>query len=124
MNLPHHTTCNFMVHKDYKIDLKFVFPICRINLRTQHLACPLINHYITIHHNIFLKSLPWEFRYRIMHQPLIEHMLINDLLLSNFIQTRQAGGGIRTRNNHLISLDGVFDSFFKFFLCFHAISTK
>ena len=122
MNLPHPTACD--VHKDYRISLKFAFPVCRINFRTQHHTRSLINHRVTIHHNIFLKSLPCEFPYRIIQQPLIIHMLINGLLLLKFIQTRHAGGGIRTKNNLFIPFDGVFGSFFKLFPCLHTISMR
>ena len=51
-------------------------------------------------------------------------MLINGLLLSKFIQTCHADGGNWTKNNLLIHLDGVFESFFKFFLCFDTLSTR
>ena len=47
---------------------------------------------VTIHHDIFLKSLPCEFPHRIFHQLQIIHMQINGLLLSKFIQTRHAAG--------------------------------
>ena len=67
MNFHHPTACNFMVYKDYKICLKFVFPICRISFRAQHLTCSLLNHRVAIRHDIFLKSLPCEFSYRIIH---------------------------------------------------------
>ena len=97
MNLLHHTIFGFMVYKDYKISLKFVFPIRRINFRIQHHACPFIDHHITIHHNIFLNSLPCKFSYRIIHWLLIILMLINNLLLSKFIQACHAKGGIRTK---------------------------
>ena len=97
MSLPHHTAYDFIVFIDYKISLKFVFPVCRINFRTERLACHLINHRITIHHNIFLKSLPCEFPYRIIHQPLIIEMLINDLLLPKFIWACHTVWGIRTK---------------------------
>ena len=117
-------TCDFMIYKDYKIGLKFVFPICRINLRIQHITCSFINHRITIHHEIFLKSFLCEFYRCIFLQSLIIYFLINGLLLSKFIQTCNTDGGIRAKNNLLIPLDGVFDSFFKFFLCFHTISTR
>ena len=121
MNLLRHTVYDFMV---YKISLKFSFPVCRINF-TQHLACPLINHRaIIIPHDIFLKSFQCEFSYRIIHQPLIIHILINDLLLSKFIQACHADRGIRTKNNLLVSFVGVFDSLFKLFLCFHTVSTS
>ena len=113
MNLPHHTAYDFIVYKDHKINLKFVFPIHGINFRIQQVACSLINHRITIHYDIFLKSLPCEFPYCIIYRPLIIHMLINDLLLS-FIQARHTGRDIRTKNNLLIPFDGVFDSFFRF----------
>ena len=117
-------TCDFMIYKDYKICLKFVFPICRINLRIQHITCSFINHRITIHHEIFLKSFLCEFYRCIFLQSLIIYFLINGLLLSKFIQTCNTDGGIRAKNNLLIPLDGVFDSFFKFFLCFHTVSTR
>ena len=42
----------------------------------------------------FLKSLPCEFPHCIIHQPLIIYFLIDDLLLSKFIQARHTGGGI------------------------------
>ena len=71
MKLLRLTTCDFMVYKDYKIGLKFIFPVCRINLRIQDITCPLINHFITIHHDIFfLKSFPCEFSHCIFHRPL------------------------------------------------------
>ena len=34
--------------KTIKIDLKFVFPVCGMSFRIQHLTCPLVNHYVTI----------------------------------------------------------------------------
>ena len=73
----------------------------------------------TIHHDIFLKSLPCEFPHCIIHQPLIIYFLIDDLLLSKFIQARHTGGGIWTKNNLFEPCDIVFDGFFKLFLCFH-----
>ena len=93
MKLVRPMTCDFMVYKDYKNQpLKLVFPTCGINFRIQHLTCPLLNHRTTIHHNISLKSLPREFPHRILHQILIIHFLVNDLLLSKFIQDAiQAG---------------------------------
>ena len=118
MRLLHLPTCDFMVYEDYKISLKFVFPIHGINFRTQHLACSPIYHRFTTHHNILLKSLPCEFPYRITHQLLIIYFLINDLLLSKFIQVRLTDGGMRTKNNLLVPCDGVFDGFFKLFLFF------
>ena len=83
MKLLHLTACDFMVYKDYKIDLKFVFPICEINLLIQHLTCSFINHRVTIHHGILLKSLPCELLHRIFRQLLIIYFLINGLLLSS-----------------------------------------
>ena len=115
---------DLMVYKDYKIDLKLVFPICRINLRIHHLTCSFINHRVTIHHNIFLKSLPRQLPHRIFHQLLIIHMLINGLLLSKFGQASHTGGGIRTKNNLLIPCDCVFDDFFNLFFCFHTVLTE
>ena len=53
---------------------------------------------------------------------MIIHTLINDLLLSKFIQACHTDGCIPTKNNFLVSFDGVFDSFFKLFLCFHETS--
>ena len=51
-------------------------------------------------------------------------MLINDLLVSKFIQAHHAGWGIRTKNNLPIPFDGVFDSFFKLFRCFYTTSMR
>ena len=51
--------------------LKFVFPIRGIKFRIQHLTCSPIYHRATIHHDVFLKSLPSEFLHHIFHQPLI-----------------------------------------------------
>ena len=70
------TASDFVVHKDYKIDLKFVSPVSGISFRTHYLTCPLINHRFIIYHNIFLKSLPCESPHSIFHQPLIIDMLI------------------------------------------------
>ena len=89
-----HLTCDFMVYKDYKIGLEFIFPVCRINIRIQHLTSSLFNHRVTIHHDFFLKSLLCEFPHRIFHQLLILYLLINDLLLSKFIQTGHTGRGV------------------------------
>ena len=49
------------------------------------------------------------------------YLLIDDLLLWKFIQARHASGGIWTKNNLLVPCDGVFDGFFKLFLCFHTV---
>ena len=99
--------------------LKFVFPIRGIKSRIQHLTCSPIYHRATIHHDVFLKSLPSEFLHHIFHQPLIIFFLVNDLPLSKLIQTRHTTGGIRTKNNVLVPCDG----FSKLFLCFHGILT-
>ena len=83
-------------------------------------TCSFINHRITIHHNIFLKSLLCRFSHCIFHQSLIIYFLINDLLLLKFIQTRHIVGNIRTKNNLLALCDGIFEDFFNLFVCFHA----
>ena len=123
MKLLHHTACDFMVYKDYKNRFKeCFFSVYRISLRTQYLTYPFIDYHVPIHHNIFLKSLPCEFSHCIFHQLLIIHILINDLLPSNFIQTRHIGGSISTKSNLFVPCDGIFDDFFKFFPCFQTIS--
>ena len=94
MKLPRLTACDFMAYKGYKFSLKFIFSICEVNFRTQHLTCFLINHYVTIHYNIFLKAFLCEFLHRIIHQSLIIDFLIDDLLSSKFSQTRHTGGNI------------------------------
>ena len=81
----------------------------------------MVSPFITI---FFLKSFLCEFYHCIFLQSFIIYFLIYGLLLSKFIQTCNTDGGIRVKNNLLIPLDGVFDSFFKFFLCFHTISTR
>ena len=69
-----------------------------------------IDNRVTIYHDIFLKSLLCEVPHRIFHQLLIMHMLINGLLLWNFIQTRHTAGGIPTKNNLLVHCDSVFEA--------------
>ena len=113
-----------MVPMPFKMDLKLVFPVNKINFRTKHFTCSLIKHRITNPHNIFLKFLSCKFLYRIIHQPSIIHMLINDLLLSKFIQTDHPGSVMQTKNNVLLPFNGVFDSFFKLFLCFDTVLTR
>ena len=114
MKLLHPTACDFMVYKDYKNQpLKFIFPICGINFRIQHLTCLLLDHRVTINHNISLKSLPYKLSHCIFHQLLIIYFLINDLLLLKFIQTCHTGGGIWTKNNLFVPCDGLVDGFFK-----------
>ena len=66
MNLPTIQHVILWSIKDYKINL-VIFPICRISLGIQHLACLLINHRVTIHRDIFLKFFPCEFPYPIIH---------------------------------------------------------
>ena len=92
-----------------KIGLKFIFTVCRINFRVHRLACPFIDHRVTIY-------------CRALHQFLIMHMLINGLLLSKFIYSRHTDRGMWTKNNLFVPCDGIFDCFFKLFLCFHRIS--
>ena len=67
---------------------------------------------------------PSEFPYCIIHQLLVVHFFIDDLLLLKFIQARHTGGAICTKNNLFVLCDGVFDGFFKLFLCFHAVSAE
>ena len=59
-----------MVYKDYKINLKFFFSVCRINFRIQHHACLLIYHHITIHHNIFLNFFELPMQVFLSYHPL------------------------------------------------------
>ena len=47
----------------------------------------------------------------------------NSLLISKFIQARNTDGTLWAKNNIFVLCDGAFDSFFKLFLCFHAILT-
>ena len=117
------TACDFIVHKGHKIVVKFVLPTCGINFKIQRLTCFPINYCITIHHNIFLKSLLSKFPHHIIHQRLIKHFFIDVLLLLKFIQARLTDGAIRAKNNLVVLFDCVFDGFFKLFLCFHAVST-
>ena len=115
----HHTTCDFKVYIGYKNQLKICLSSMWHQLQdpTPHLSS--YDLCVTIHQNIFLKSLPCEFPHRIFHQSLIICFLINDLLLSKFIQTCHTGRCIWTKNNLFVSCDGLFDGFFKLFLCFH-----
>ena len=83
--------------KTIKISLKLVFPVCRINFRIQHLTCSLIDHPITIHHDISLKSLLCNFPHHIFYQLLIIYFLTNDLLLLKFLLACHTGRIIRTK---------------------------
>ena len=85
------TACDLWSIKTIETDLKFIFPVSGISFRMQHLTCPLIDHRVTIHHNVSLKSFPCEFPHCIFHQLLIIYSLINDLVFSKFIQTRDTG---------------------------------
>ena len=57
-----------------------------------------------------------------MHQLLIIHFFIDNLLFSKFIQACHTDGAIWTKNNIFVVCDGVSDSFFKLFFYFHTVS--
>ena len=86
----------------------------------------LFSYQSLCHHpsRYFFEAPPMQVSSLYIHQPLIIHFLINDLLLSKFIQARHTDGGIRAKNNLFVHCDGVFDGFFKLFLCFHTVSTR
>ena len=90
MKLLRPMACDFMVYKDYKINL-----ICLSSMwnQLQDPTPPLLCYQssFTIHHNISLKSHICKFSHCIFHPPLIIHFFVNDLLLSKLIQIRQAG---------------------------------
>ena len=84
--------CDFMIYKGHKISLKLISLIRRINVRVQHLTCFSIYHRVTIHQNIYLKPVPSEFPHGIIHQRLVVHCFIDELLLSEFIQEAMKTG--------------------------------
>ena len=95
MKLLHPTACDFIVYKDYKN----CFKISLSNM-SNHPQDPTPHRFfycVTIHHDIFLKSLPCEFPYHIFYQFLIINFLINDLLLSKFLQILHTDGSIWTK---------------------------
>ena len=59
----------------------------------------------------FLKPVQSEFPYRIIHQLLVAHFLIDDQLLLKFIQGRHTGEAICTKNNLFVLCDGVLMAF-------------
>ena len=124
MKLLQPTACDFMVHKDDKNRFKTYLS----SMWNQHQGSTryLFSYQSSCHHlsNYFLKPLPCEFPHRILHQLLIIHLLINDMLLSNFIQTWHTDGDIWTKNNLFVQCDGVFGGFLKLFFWFHAVSTR
>ena len=73
--------------KTIKINLKFISPICRFSIRILIiiLSCSLIDYFVTIHHDIFLNSIPFEFSHGILHQLLIIYFLVNGVLYSKLI---------------------------------------
>ena len=81
-----------MIYKGHKISLKLISLIRRINVRVQHLTCFSIYHRVTIHQNIYLKPVPSEFPHGIIHQRLVVHCFIDELLLSEFIQEAMKTG--------------------------------
>ena len=117
MKLLRLTICDFMVYKDYKIGLKFIFPVCRINLRIQDITCPLINHFITIHHDIFFEVL--SMRIFSLYLPSAFETCCFRSSSKHAIQA----GVSEPKNNICVPCDGIFHFFFKLFPCFYAIST-
>ena len=121
MKLPCLTACDFMVLKDYKIGLKFVFVTSIINVRIQHLTCSPIHHHITIHHDIFLKLVPSQVSLS-YHPSTFDHTLFHQCSASFKVHpSTPYRRGSLGQNNLFVLCDGVFDSFFKLFLCFHAV---
>ena len=122
MKLLHPMTCNFMVYKDYKNQLKICISSMWNQLQdpTPHLS----SYRSSCHHSsqYFLEVPPM--RVSSSYHPLtLDHtFLTNDLLLSKFIQVCHTGGGMRAKSNLLVLCDDVLDGFFKLFLCFHTIS--
>ena len=107
------TACDSMVHKGYKFSLKLVVPIRKINFRVQHLTCSPI---------VYVRSKQVSLPY---HPLTFGRTLF--LLMTCYFQSStkhvNTGGAICTNNNFLVLCDGVFDDFFKFFFCFHTVST-
>ena len=123
---------DFMVCKDYKIspyNLSFLYVESTSASNTSPSASntsPLNTSYQSSCHcpsPYFFEGLPSKLPPRIIHQFLIIHVSINDLMLSKFIQARYTSGTICTKNNILIPCDGIFDGFLKLFPSFHAVST-
>ena len=75
-----------MNYKDYSIDLEFLFLTCIINFKIQDIACSLLYQHVTIHYYVFLKIIPNQLSYCIIHKLFSIHFIINYLLLPKFIQ--------------------------------------
>ena len=54
MKHPRSVACDFIVYKDYNIDLKFILVTCIVNTWTQDLACFLAYQHVTIHYCVIL----------------------------------------------------------------------
>ena len=76
------TVYDFMVYKDYKIEIKFDFITNTTISRTQDFACPLVYHYF--HCCVFLQTILSQLSHCILHKLLIVFSLINYLLLPSF----------------------------------------
>ena len=106
-----------------KSTLKICLSIREVNFKIQHLTCSPMYHHVINHHDIFLKLVTSEFPHRICHKLLIIHFFIDDLLLSKFIQARHADRVIWATNNVFAFCDGVFNSFFNFYLLCRCIQS-
>ena len=94
MRTPHLTRCYFMIHSTIKSTLKFFFSNTQNQLQD---PTPQLFFYQSLRHHpspYFLNPLPSKFSHRIIHQLLIIHFFIDDLLLSKFAQARHTGGNI------------------------------
>ena len=53
----HLMACDFKVYKDYKIELKFPFPICKVNNGTNCQRSTTVYHHLVIHYYIIPSQL-------------------------------------------------------------------
>ena len=107
----HLTTCDFMVYKDYKIDIRFPFITRIINVRTLDFACAFVCHHSpsTIHYFVIPCQLP----YCILQE--LFHYAISYQLLAAFEVQFCTDRSIYTKDDLFILDNVVFDDFLKFF---------
>ena len=118
MKLLRLTTCDFMVYKDYEIGLKFVFRICGINFRTQHLTCSLINYPSRYFFEVtpMRVSTPY-------HPSAFDHIFFDRWSAAFKVHPGTPYRWGTWTKNFFEPCDIVFDGFFKLFLCLHTFLT-
>ena len=116
------TACEFMVYKDYEIDLKCFFPTSSINFKIQNFTCFYVYQHIIINYYIFWSSCQAIFLNVLSLSFLSYTFSFITCCLFKFIQAFYTNRAIYTRDNLFTLNNGVVNGFFKLLLCFHTVS--